>query len=81
MKESNPLKAAEYVERSGLITHPIFVWWVPMTLKRRNKIVKLVTHRLAKKQVKFEVKVPSSVDKALKLDKENGNTLWSGAII
>ncbi len=53
----------------------------PNDIEKANKIVKLVTHRLAKKQVKFGVKVPSSVDKALKLDKENGNTLWSGAII
>ena len=39
-----------------------------------------MNHRLAKKQYKFVIKVPNSVDEALLLDKENQNTLWSDAI-
>ena len=35
---------------------------------------------MAKKQIKFGVKVPGSVEEALMLDKENGNTLWGEAI-
>ena len=80
MKESNPLEVSEYVMRAGLVGHPVFAWWVPVTLKRRDRIIKQVTHRLAKKQIKFGVKVPASVEEALSLDKENGNTLWSEAI-
>ena len=80
MKEANPLEVAEYASKSRIESHPVFAWWVPQTIKRRDKIIKQVTHRLAKKQVKFGIKVPSSVDEAMELDKANGNTLWFDAI-
>ena len=49
IKESNPLEVTDYVARNNLMEHPVFVWWVPMTLRRRDRIIKQVTHRLAKK--------------------------------
>jgi hypothetical protein len=33
-----------------------------------------------KKNLKFEIKVPTSVDRALEIDKCNGNTLWVDTI-
>ena len=80
MKESNPLEVAEYAIRNSVDDHPVFAWWVPQTMKRKETIIKQVTHRLAKKQYKFGIKVPNSVDEALQLDKENGNNLWHAAI-
>ncbi len=80
MKEANPLEVAEYASHYNLTSHPVFAWWVPHTLKREERIIKQVNHRLAKKQYKFGIKVPNSVDEALLLDKENHNTLWSDAI-
>ena len=80
MKESNSLEVVEYASRNKIDNHLVFAWWVPVTLKRRAQIIKQVTHRLAKKQIKFGVKVPSTVDEALRLDKENKNTLWGDAI-
>ena len=49
MKEANPLEVSDYVARNNLMEHLVFVWWVPMTLRRRDRIIKQVTHRLAKK--------------------------------
>ena len=80
MKEANPLEVAEYATLHGLGNHPVFAWWVPHTMKKSKVIIKQVSHRLAKKQFKFGIKVPNSVDEALALDKENGNTLWHDAI-
>ena len=80
MKESNPLEVAKYVSRNNIESHPVFAWWVPVTLKQRVKIIKQVTHRLAKKSIKFGVKAPSTVDEAIQLDKENKNTLCIDAI-
>ena len=80
MKEANPLEVAEYASQHNLTSHPVFAWWAPHVLKRKEKIIKQVNHRLAKKQYKFGIKVPNSVDEALMLDKENKNTLWSDAI-
>ena len=80
IKESNPLEVAEYATRASISDEPAFAWWVNPTLKRRNKIIKQVQHRLVKKSTKFGIKVPESVDEALRLDVENGNSLWQKAI-
>ena len=80
MKESNPLEVSDYAIRNSIGHHPVFAWWVPQTIKRKERIVKQISHRLAKKQFKFGIKVPNSVNEALSLDKENNNTLWHEAI-
>ncbi len=61
IKESNPIEVAEYAIRANLTNEPAFAWWVNQTIKRRNKIIKQVRHRLAKKSFKFGIKVPNSV--------------------
>ena len=80
IKESNPIETAEYATRANISDEPAFAWWVGPTLKRRNKVIKQVQHRLLKKSIKFGIKVPSSVEEALALDKDNGNELWTNAI-
>ena len=44
MKESNPIEVAEYVAHCDLASHLVFSWWVPRTLKHKQKIIKQVTH-------------------------------------
>jgi hypothetical protein len=80
IKESNPIELAEYAISRQIHDEPAFSWWVNHTLRKRNRLIKLVQHRVVKKSLKFGVQVPSSVKEALALDKENGNTLWSDAI-
>ena len=80
IKEANPIEVAEYAVRAHISNEPAFAWWVNSTLKRRNKVIKQVHHRLAKKTHKFGIKVPNSVEEALRLDKDNGNDLWKKAI-
>ena len=80
MKEANPSEVAEYAIRACIADDPAFARWVSSTLKRRNKIIKQVHHRLAKKTHKFGIKVPNSVEEALRLDRDNGNNLWKKAI-
>ena len=80
LKEANPIEVAEYAARAHISDEPAFAWWVGTTLKKRNKIIKQVQHRLVKKSTKFGIKVPESVEEALQLDQDNGNTLWQKAI-
>ena len=80
VKESNPIEVAEYSVAAEINNEPAFAWWVNTTLKRRDRIIKRVTHRLTKKNLKFGVTIPSSVEEALELDRQNGNTLWKDAI-
>ena len=80
LKESNPVDVAEYVVGNRISEEAAFAWWVPCTLKKRDHIISKVKARFLKKSHKFGVQVPTSVENAYELDKENGNTLWRDAI-
>ena len=80
IKESNPIELAEYVISRNIHTEPAFAWWVPHTIKKRNRIIKMVDSKVTKLRLKFGVEVPITVQQALKLDEKNGNKLWSNAI-
>ena len=80
IKESHPIELAEYAVSRNIHEEPAFAWWVNHVLKKRDRIVKQVRHRMLKRTSKFGVKVPSSVEEALKFDQENGDNLWFEAI-
>ena len=80
LKESNPLMLAEYAISRGIEKHPVFAWWIPSMMRKRKHIVKQIQHCIPKKSMKFGIIVPGSVNEAINLDKENGNTLWQDSI-
>ena len=80
LKESNPVEIAEYAKKHELISEPAFAWWVPYTLKKRDRIIASVCARVKKKTHKYGIRVPRTVAEAYALDKENGNTFWRDAI-
>ena len=80
IKESNPIECAEYAVARNIHHEPAFAWWVPTVLNKRSRIVKQVHHRLVKKNIKFGVEVPNSLQEALAFDKKNGNTLWADSV-
>jgi hypothetical protein len=84
LKESHPLEMAEYAVMQGIEREPAFIWWVPQVLQLRKHIISFVKKQkmsYLKKNLKFGIKVPTLVDHALEIDKRNGNTLWTDAII
>jgi hypothetical protein len=80
LKESNPVEVAEYAVSAKLVSEPAFAWWVPFTLKRRDRIIGKIDARFLKKTHKFGIAVPNTVKEALQMDKENGTSLWWNAI-
>jgi hypothetical protein len=80
LKESNPLEVAEYAVSQGIDHEPAFSWWVPNVLKKRDRIISAVSKRYLKRTHKFGIEVPKSVADAMRLDTENGNTLWMDAV-
>jgi hypothetical protein len=56
------------------------VWWVPHTLKKRNRIILAVSKNYHKREYKYGFLIPRTVEEAMKLDKENGNTLWMDSV-
>ena len=79
MKESNPIEMASYAEAVGISKEPVFAWWVPYTLRKRNLIIKAVNSRL-KHSSKYGIEVPLNIKEALKFDDKNGNHYWRNAI-
>ncbi len=74
---------AEYAITQGIDHEPVFNWWVSQVLWLRKCIISLVKKwkkRYLKKNLKFGIKVPTSVDHAFAIDKQNGNTLWADTI-
>ena len=47
---------------------------------KRNKIISAVASRVRIKNMKYGMKIPTSITEAYDIDKENGNTLWRDAI-
>jgi hypothetical protein len=81
LKESYPVEIAEYIRKYELMDEPAFVcWWVPYTLKKRDRIIASVCARVKKKTHKYGIRVPRTISEAYALDKENGNTFWRDAI-
>ena len=80
IKESNPIETAEYAISRDIQSEPAYAWWVPHVIKKRNRIIKQIQHRVAKKGLKFGVEIPNTVQEAYELDRKNGNDLWDRAI-
>ena len=80
MKESNPIEVVEYAVSQNIQDEPAFKWWVPWTLRKRDRIISAVNSRVTKTRHKYGVEVPRSIKEAIALDERNGNTLWQDAI-
>ena len=80
LKETNPVDVADYVVANKIASEPAFSWWVPFTLKTRSRIIASVNKRYMSRTHKFGIRVPKTVEEALRLDKESGTTHWFDAI-
>jgi hypothetical protein len=82
LKSSNPVEVAEYAVAHELIEEPAFKWWVPHVIKKRNRLVSAIKRQTShrKKNYKFGIEIPHSVERGLAIDKETGTTFWVDAI-
>ena len=81
LKELYPVQLAEYAVQSRLAEEPAFAWWVPYTLKKRNRIIGKIKSKYWVRTHKFGIKIPKTVAEARAIDAENGNTFWWDAIL
>ena len=80
LKESHPNEIAEYVTALDIKNETAFAWWVPYTLRRRDRIIATVNKRIKRVSHKYGVEVPTSIEHAYRIDRANKNTLWRDAI-
>jgi hypothetical protein len=71
---------AQYAESHSLSEEPAFIWWAKDALKRSRQIIRRVKSKYWQRSHKYGIRLPKSVQEALQLDQENGNTLWHNAI-
>ena len=81
VKECYPVQLAEYAHCKRISQEPAFAWWVPHTLKKRNRIIGKVKSKYWARTHKYGIRVPKSVQEAKEIDRQNGNTLWWDAIL
>jgi hypothetical protein len=55
LKESNPVEVADYAIAQGIENESAFAWWVPFTLRRRNRIIAIVNSHYHKRTHKFGI--------------------------
>ena len=60
-KESNAIEVAEFAVSQGIDHEPAFAWWVPYTLKKRDRIIASVNARYHKRTHKFGIEIPKSM--------------------
>ena len=70
MKESHPIEVAEYARARGIRKEPVFEWWVPHTLKKRQLILAALKKRIRKTTHKYGIEIPTSVEHAFELDRK-----------
>jgi hypothetical protein len=80
LKESHPLEVAEFAVSQTIDDEPAFAWWVPYTLRKRDRIIAAVKARPRKITHKYGCEIPSTVREAYAIDKKNNNNLWRDAI-
>ena len=81
MKDSFPVELAEYAVNNKVEDEPAFAQWVPHTLKKKARIISKIKSKYWEKTHKYNIRIPKSVQDAIRLDTQNSNTLWWDAIM
>ena len=80
IKDSYPVQLAEYAVVSGIEEEPAFAWQVPYTIRKRNRIIRKVKSKYWKRTHKYGLRIQKTIEEAMEIDREKGNTLWMDAI-
>jgi hypothetical protein len=80
LKESNPIEVAEFAVSQNIQDEPAFDWWVPYTLRKRDRLIAAINARPKRVTHKYGCAIPATVEQAYAIDNKNGNSLWRDAI-
>ena len=70
----------EYAVPNYIQDKPAFSWWVFKVLRHRNIIVSKVESKYWRKIHNFRIKLTTTVEEVLKIDKEADNYYWDKAL-
>ena len=80
MKNSNPVEVEQYAIDNRIDHEPAFDWWAQDIIKKKKRLIKMSQSHRLRTGYKFGLRVPNSVEEALEIDRERGDTLWQDAI-
>ena len=60
----------------GIQDEPAFAWWVPYSLRNKDRVIAAVQSRVKKSSHKYGIEILTSINNALEIDRRNGNILW-----
>eukprot|EP00804_Cyclotella_cryptica_P004599 CCRYP_006925-RA/>CCRYP_006925-RA protein AED:0.38 eAED:0.38 QI:0/0/0/1/1/1/2/0/264 len=83
LKESHPLQVAEFAFAAQIADEPAFNWWVSWVLKKRDRIVSLVSAEALDTTsglISMGLNSPKTVEEAYAIDRATGTTFWHDAI-
>ena len=64
MKEAYPAQLAEYAVQNRISLEPVFTWWAPYVLKKRNRILAKIKSKYWIQTHKYGIEIPKSVNRA-----------------
>jgi hypothetical protein len=80
LKDTNPVELAEYAVANKISDEPAFAWWVPKTIKHRERIVNKLKKKYWRTEYKFGIRLPKTVEEALEIDRQTGTEHWAKAL-
>ena len=72
IKESNPVKVAEFAKACEIVEEPAFKWWVSYTLHKREAIIASIKFCIQKTTHKYGIAMPRTLEEAYQLNKKMG---------
>ena len=80
LKVSHPIELAEYAVANDLTEEPAFKWWIPHVLRQWNQIISKVKGWYWQTTHKFGIRLPHSIEEALKINEQTGTNFWQQVI-
>ena len=74
IKNSYPVQMAEYAVENRILEEPAFAWWTKHVLNKRYQILSKMQQYWVQPH-KYGLRVPKTVNEAVDIDQDNGNTL------
>ena len=80
LKESSLIEVAEYAVTNQIVEEPAFKWWVPHTIRKRNRIISKVKSWYWQTTQKFGIRLPKITEEVLQISKIAATDFWCKAI-
>ena len=76
LKESNPIKVAEYAVANCIVDEPAFKWWFSRTVRKHNIVISKLKGKYWRTTHKLGIKLHKDVKEALEINRITRTDFW-----